>query len=200
MRRTVVRPAIGRGEIVSASVSARVNRFLRRIGLPGVAGLGVLAACAAFWGSALAPLEERAAGARARLARFDAGPGAAQRAAARTPESGLAEFYRFFAMERDATAWLERLHALARAESLELPQGAYRYNQVSDERLARYEINLPVRGTYPQIRRFIAAVLNEVPVLSLDQIAFEKKRVGDGEVEAQLRLTLYLAPRAQGKG
>lgn len=180
-------------------MSAAANRFLRRIGLPGVLALGVLAACAAFWASTLAPLEERASTARARLARLDARPEAERRAAAETPEAGLAEFYRFFASDLDATAWLERLHALARAERLELPQGAYRYNPATDERLARYEINLPVRGTYPQIRRFIASVLNEVPVLSLDQIAFEKKRVGDGEVEAQLRLTLHVAPRAPGK-
>jgi hypothetical protein len=175
-------------------VSARslaLRRVLRQLGTPGVAGIGVLIACAAMFYSAQRPLEARIESLRTELAQAEAGAGA--RGAPRlAPQDGLAEFYRFFATGQDAEAWLARLFGLARAHGLELPQGAYRYNRLSGERLARYEVTLPVKGQYPQIRRFIAAALNEIPVASLDRVAFERKRAAEAQVEASIRFTLFL--------
>lgn len=168
------------------------KRLLRRLGAPGIAGIGVLAACAAMYASAQRPLEARLAAERGALeARIVMvrGGGAGEPL---TPEAGLADFYRFFATGVDGEQQLQRVFTLARRHQLELLQGAYRYNRVPGEKLARYEVTLPVKGTYAQIRRFLAATLNEIPVASLDRIAFERKRAADTQVEASLRFTLFL--------
>jgi hypothetical protein len=169
-----------------------LRRALRRLGAPGVAGIGVLAACAAMVVSAQQPLEARIAAGRAALESRDARPGGG--GAPLTPEAGLEAFYRFFATGVGAEQQLERLFALARRHQLQLLQGSYRYNQSPGEKLARYEVTLPVKGSYAQIRRFLAAALNDIPVAALDRIAFERKRAADSQVEAAIRFTLFIDP------
>jgi len=180
-----------------------LRRALRRLGAPGVAAIGVLAACAAMLASTQLPLQARIAAESAALAGRAASPGgdagSERGGAPLTPEAGLDAFYRFFATGVGAEQQLERLFALARRHQLELLQGTYRYNRVQGEKLARYEVTLPVKGTYAQIRRFLAAALNDIPVASLDRIAFERKRAADSQVEAAIRFTLFVEPPAAAR-
>jgi hypothetical protein len=53
-------------------------------------------------------------------------------------------------------------------------------------------VTLPIQATYPQIRRFVASLLNEIPVLAVDSVALERKQPTDRQVDAQLKLTLFL--------
>jgi hypothetical protein len=53
----------------------------------------------------------------------------------------------------------------------------------------RYEIMLPVSGSYPQIRDFLKRALTEIPVLSLDSISVKRS---DQALQAEMRLTLHL--------
>ena len=56
----------------------------------------------------------------------------------------------------------------------------------------RYEIALPLAGDYAQIRAFLENALLEVPVLSLDQLSFRRKRSNDLAVETDARLSLHI--------
>ena len=58
--------------------------------------------------------------------------------------------------------------------------------------MLRYEITLPLTGSYSQIRSFLKNALAEIPVLSLDQVNLKKDRPGDGPVNADVRMTLHL--------
>lgn len=174
------------------AATVRLRRTLRRLGAPGIAGIGLMLACAAMYVSAQRPLEARVAAERAVLE--SRGAQLSRGGPAPTPEAGLEAFYRYFATGVDAEQQLERLFALARRQQLELLQGSYGYNRVPGERLARYEISLPVKGTYAQVRRFLASALNEIPVVALDRVAFERKRAVDPHVEANIRLTLFVEP------
>jgi Tfp pilus assembly protein PilO len=49
-----------------------------------------------------------------------------------------------------------------------------------------------VTGNYEQIRKFSEAVLNAMPVMALEQITFRRKKATDTQIEAEIRLTLYL--------
>jgi hypothetical protein len=167
-----------------------LRRALRRLGAPGVVAIGVLVACATLFASAHRPLQARIALERAALESHDAR--VAGGGSPLSTEAGLETFYRFFATGVGAERQLERLFALAKRHQLELLQGSYRYNRTPGEKLARYEVTLPVKGSYAQIRRFLAAALNEIPVASLDRIAFERKRAADSQVEASIRFTLFV--------
>ena len=59
-------------------------------------------------------------------------------------------------------------------------------------KLTRYQLTLPVKGSYRQIRGFIAQVLTDVPASALEEIGFRRDTVGTDRIDARLRLTLYL--------
>ena len=91
---------------------------------------------------------------------------------------------------------LERLFRLAEAQQLQLLQGDYRLEKQS-ELLQVYRVTLPLRGSYPQVRAFVAAALNDMPYLSLDAIRFERQRVGDANVETRVKFSLFLSAPKQ---
>jgi hypothetical protein len=171
---------------------ARLNALLRRLGVAGVLGIGVLLACGAFWVSALKPLQEEAAAQRLALERLRARtPYQPVSSAGRAEE--LRRFYNLFPPGADLTGELERLHRLARAARLELAQGEYRLERRAAG-LWSYRVTLPVRGSYPQVRDFLSAVLKDMPTASIEALRFERKKAADAQLEAQLRLTLYARP------
>lgn len=158
------------------------------------AALLLLAAAGAFHMLAVAPLERRALALERELeVSAQAKPRAGvTRASGATPEAKLDAFYRYFQREESPAEWLARLHTVASASGLELRSGEYRAEEPG-RRLQRYRIALPVSGTYTQVRAFIEASLEAVPVLSLDQASFRRRTATDGRVEVDLSFTLYLA-------
>lgn len=164
----------------------RLRRLLEALGPAGIAGVGVLLFCAAFYYNALAPalaeLERRSAAAR----RLPAQPLAGGDAAAE-----LERFYSRFPRLDRLHEELEALYSHARASKVQLLQGEYRL-EASAGALTAYHVALPVRGDYPQLRQFVGRVLKDMPTASLDALRFERKKAADAQLEAQVRLTIYL--------
>jgi hypothetical protein len=136
-------------------------------------------------GQDLAALERRVAGLRGQGAERAAG------AAAREPGAQLARFQAQFPPRVSAVDGLQRIHAVAQANRLALMQGDYRF-VAGVGGLARYQITLPLRGRYPDIRAFLAAVLAGLPTATLDKVSFDRPKIGDASVQATVRLSLFL--------
>jgi hypothetical protein len=102
----------------------------------------------------------------------------------------LRRFYGNFPAMQKLPDELERLYGLARAARLDLLRGEYRLER-RGRGLASYRVTLPMRGTYPQIREFVGSSLKQMPYAALDGLRFERRKVGDGQVEAQVRLIVY---------
>ena len=92
-----------------------------------------------------------------------------------------------------ASELIERLYHLASAEHISLARGEYALGIDPKTQLARYQIVLPVRGSYPQIRGFLKGLLGQLPTLVLEDLELQRKRIGDSELNARLRMTLYLS-------
>lgn len=176
-------------------MSVLLQRWLRSLGMAGVLAIGVLAACAAFWASALRPVEDQLAAQRQAL----------ERLRARTPyqpvsRSGPAEELRgFYALFPDAgkfTDELEQLHRLARRAGVELEHGEYRLER-PPHGLWAYRVTLPARGTYPQVRGFVGALLRDMPTAALEGLRFERKKAVDDQLDAQIRITLFARPSVE---
>jgi hypothetical protein len=169
---------------------------VRLLGLPGTLGALLMVAGAGFFTLGFQPLERRHA---MLLEQF-------QRAATHKPrpdpnlilvtaaEDRLASFYAFFRRDDAVTDHLARLYALARQAGLEPRTAEYRLDEARSLRLSEYTISMPVTGTYSQVRTFLEQVLDEIPVLTLDQATMRRKRVANHLVEADLRFTVFLAP------
>jgi Tfp pilus assembly protein PilO len=200
------RPAAApEGAAASASVVAlatarfapqrSLRRWLRLLGWPGILGIGVLVMCATFYLSTLQPAAERlretqqsAASLRDQMKQA----GEVAKGPERPVAEQLAEFYKLFPNEKDLPDWLAKVFAAAQAQGLVLEQGEYKTQRDKIGHLMHYEITLPVKGEYPQIRKFLAALTRDVPIVGLQQIEFERQKVGTPTVDSKIRLVLYL--------
>ena len=174
---------------------ALLKRGLARLSREGAAGALLLAVCGAFYFTALRPTEVRLDQLQTRVTSLHD----QLRATARTlrpdadaPAEQLVTYYKFFPTQTSAPTWLAKIYRAASDQNLQLEQGDYRAGREKAGRLVRYQITLPVKGSYVQLRKFLAAVLSEIPIVSLDHISFERQKIGDDFVEAKIRLTLYL--------
>lgn len=118
----------------------------------------------------------------------------------RAAQGGLAEaggaeeigrFHAHFAGTAQ-TEWLRRVYAAAATHGLVLERGEYRGSPIQGGKLVRYQITLPVKGSYPQIRRFVDQILADVPVAAIDDISFKRESIGATQLEARIRLALFV--------
>lgn len=92
----------------------------------------------------------------------------------------------------DAGELVRKMATLAQHQQLVLVQGDYSSQFHSTTQATQVQINQPIRGTYPQLRRYIEAVLRAVPNASLDQITARRENVGQSQLEARLRWSVWL--------
>jgi len=174
----------------------RLRRLARSLTWTMVLALGLIAFDVAFYYSTVAPmLQERTqlrAEASRLLAALERSP-ARETTAPRDPEADLSAFYSALPHPANAPDLLRRLHRAAQTQGLRLEQGEYRALPDPGGKLTRYQILLPAKGTYPEVRRFLAQAGREIPGLSLDGISFQRKKIGDEAVEAQMKFTLFLS-------
>jgi hypothetical protein len=79
-----------------------------------------------------------------------------------------------------------------------LRQGEYKAAYDRDARIHTYQVSLPVKGSYRAVWQFAMLALRAIPFASLDELSFRRDAIGQADVEARLRLTLYLSGAAPG--
>lgn len=179
----------------------RVHRLnaieaIRRLGLPGAAGAALLVFAAAWALLVVLPGIDARERAQARAQRAEARLASVQRGevpVSEAPARRLQDFRAGLPVQPAATQAIDRLYAAAEQEKLSLARGEYALVVEPEMALARYQILLPVRGAYPQLRRFLASALDAVPALGLEDLDLQRKQVSDTELEGRIRMTLYLS-------
>ena len=164
------------------------------LGAPGVIGIGVLLFCAFFYLSGVRPLERELEAQRVVAERLKSR--APVRLVARDRGEELQRFYALFPAIDQLPRELDRVYALARAANLQIQQGEYRL-EARGAGLLAYRVTFPIRGTYAELRQFVDATLKDMSTVSLDTLRFERKKAGDTQLEAQVRLTLHFRPNGE---
>ena len=89
-----------------------------------------------------------------------------------------------------------------RAELREMPsQKAWR--ELPDEAKAQVDtlqMIVPVKGRYPDVRRWIEEILATQPYTALNELGFKREEIGINQIEARVRLTLWLRPAGAADG
>jgi hypothetical protein len=127
-------------------------------------------------------------------------PGTAPMAVAMPEQDNLAAFYGTLGERRYAEQQVKTLFGLAAKSGLSLAQGEYKSVYDRNAHVWTYQVNLPVKGSYAAIWQFAFGALRAIPFASLDDIGFRREAIGDPQVEARLRLTLYLSDRLADHG
>ncbi len=156
-----------------------------RMGWPGLTGVGLLIAAVLMRALLLPELRHDIEALEAEVARV-------QQLRARPVEAPMAsDALGRLGDPHDTPGAVGRLFRAAARAGLELEQGEYRLQQAGGG-LWRYQIVLPVVGSYPALRTFLADALNANPGLALDGLYLGRERVESAELRAVMRFTLYL--------
>lgn len=88
---------------------------------------------------------------------------------------------------------LERLHRIADRHGLVWKVGEYRLHP-SEPRMpyARYEVNVPLTGTYTQLRTFVGESLRELPGAALEGLTIRRETISRPQSDAVLKLVVFL--------
>ncbi|MEW6679349.1 MAG: hypothetical protein AB1421_15655 [Pseudomonadota bacterium] len=162
-----------------------------RLGWPGLLGLGLLAASLALCLLAVKPMETRAQALETR-----AQDQVRQQALKPDIHTAPVQDWRSnLPADRQAYARLARLFEAAETAGLALDEGNYRTQTETRSGLVRRVVILPVAGTYPALRSFMAEALNQDAALALEGLRMSRETLETPDLEAELRLAYYLEAR-----
>jgi Tfp pilus assembly protein PilO len=169
------------------------KRGLIKLRWPGLLGLTLLVFALAFYAFGTAPMRARLAALETQRADLAARIGARGPSTQPTTQrSQLSNFYAFFPLTRALPDLLGSIERAAKSNRLQLDKGEYRLSLEHGFPLARYQVTLPVQGSYGEVRGFVNAVLDAVPAAALEELALKREEIGEPLVEAHVRFVLFL--------
>ena len=171
-----------------------LRRGAARLGWMGAAGAALIVLALAEWGSFALPAGEHAQELEAQLLRLRESPRSGREIGASSEGdlgAQIAAFEKFFPAAVDINRLTAEIHQAAEKEKLVLEKGEYRLSEEQGLNLLRYQITLPVKGSYASLRGFLRRVLRDIPSLSLDGVSLQRQNAGDEVLEAQIRLSLF---------
>jgi hypothetical protein len=100
-------------------------------------------------------------------------------------------FYRAFPTEDHVPEALGQLYRAADKYELVLETGEYARTRTGADRLIRYRVMLPVKGSFKQVLAFMDKALKD-PNMALENATFKRDKVDDEQVEAKLSFILFV--------
>jgi Tfp pilus assembly protein PilO len=167
-------------------LAKQLYRLRGELGAMGMAAMVLFICAALFMTFVLQPLKDKNRSLAARAETMSDTPRADGSA-----NQKLAALYQYLAKPEATTDWLAKLYAIGRATGVELQSASYK-TQGAAGRLERYEMTIPLTGSYTQMREFLKRALAEIPVLSLDQVTLKRENRREGMLRAELRLTFHM--------
>lgn len=170
---------------------ANLKREMKRIGVPGLAGIVLLVFSVTFYFSAIRTSQHQLDNAKKENASWQTHLKNSEDLP-RSVETQLSEFYGAFPTEDKETEILASIYAAAAHHNLALETGEYKRQNDDSHKLIRYQATFPIQGSYVQIRKFMADVLTALPSVSLDDVSFKRDSIGSGSLDARVKLTLFM--------
>jgi hypothetical protein len=165
------------------------------LGTPGKTGFGLLVFSAVFFIAAVLPRHVETSALMHKAQEVKVNPQEKITVAAGRKiqgDQGLQAFYAFFPNIDSSPFWIREMVQAAATSDVEISGSDYRMVRDKGWRLARYEMMLPVRGRYSQVRAFIAAALHIVPPMALVEVVIKREGVESELLETNLKFNLYL--------
>lgn len=170
------------------------KRAIRRLGLLGGLGIGIAIIGLIAYYSAILPQKREVQALKNETEKLKSNTEASKLARINSPstQTQLARFYQRFPSTTAAPDLLDKIYATAKTHGLSLEQGDYRWVHEDQDKLMRFEVVLPVKGSYIQVRKFVNQLMLDLPNLAVDDISFQRQRVGDAVVQSQIKFSLFL--------
>jgi hypothetical protein len=171
-----------------------LRRATRRLGAVGYSAIALFMAALGIFLAGIFPIREEVEVLRAEVAAQPTRP--VTTVPVLLPEQLLAEelttFDKRFPTVDALSDVLEALFTLAGNQGLEVNRGEYTLVEKAGGILRRFEVTLPVTGTYSQIRGFVLQVLEKLPSTALADLAFERGKIAEGQAMVSLRFIFFV--------
>lgn len=190
------------------TVALQVQLGLARAGAAAWIAGGVLALGLAAWGWLLSQPGQTTEALQARLLqaqrRLQAegpqgrspAPVPAARGEGASTAAPLQAFHAALGEASTTEAYVRQLFAAAGRHEISLGQGEYRWQVDGLAQTERYQIRLPIKGTYAALRGFCDQVLRDLPFAALDELSLKRDALDDETLSAIVQFSLYLHPGA----
>lgn len=177
------------------NASYEFTQKLKRIGWREVTGLLLVGSAIVLTAMVTRPLAGEVDELRSRLVeletrRLSGDIESEQRS--RTRSERVADFYASFPQWQSSSQWIGEINAAATRQGVQLTAGEYQVQRRVNHQLVGYQITLPVRASYLQVRAFLADVLENVPPVAIDEVRFSREEVDERSLDVRIRLTLYV--------
>lgn len=116
-----------------------------------------------------------------------------------TDEQRISSFTNNLGEYQSSEQFLQVIFNNASKAGIILSSAEYRSPAETNDQFRRYQLTLPLKGSYSQIRQFCRDTLIALPFASLDEISFKREVIGNSLLEARLRFTLHLTPNSRSK-
>ena len=173
-------------------------KFKRQLGWVGLLGLVGLFYGAIYYFTAVVPAQSSLIVARQALleAKSEQFANTSQVAViTQSPIKRLQNFDGSFPNAESINSTWGRISKLLEKSGLIVEHSVYESSPEKHAGLLRYHLNMPVKATYPQIRGFLAEVIQTIPNAALENINFKRESVDSPIVDANISLVIYV--RAQ---
>lgn len=181
------------GTLAMDRVSWTVKRQLVNLRWVGALGVALLVVAVGLYAFGIGPAQDRLSALSAERTALAARLGSRDEARAPvTQSSQLSNFYAFFPPTGAVPDLLGSIERAAQDNGLVLLKGEYRLTRDPQFRLTRYQVTLPLRGSYADVRGFVNDVLEDVPAAALEDLTLKREEIGEPDVEARVRFTLFL--------
>lgn len=173
-----------------ARLTQSVSYWIGLISKPGLVGIALIVIAAALAASVVGPQQQRIAQLEAEIERLRRAPPPAE--PVETEEGKVENFYRSLPQSASTPDWLQKVYDAASSNGVVLEQGEYVALSNPNAKIEQYRLIFPVKGSYPQLRKFATGALESVPALALESAMFKREKIADGAVDAKLTFLLYL--------
>jgi hypothetical protein len=191
-------PAVRTGTDLLGSVREAAGQLLpqlqyriTRLGVAGQVGLAAFTTAAAVAIVALVPAQRGLQSLQEALLR------AQHPAAAVGIHEAVPHLVASLPTRAQIPAVIGQILAQAQAAGVALDKGRYAYEPPKAGTIGRYEVEFPVSAAYPAVRTFINGTLTAVPAAGLDKLRFERKAVGEQNVNADVSFVIYVRGEGQ---
>ncbi len=93
----------------------------------------------------------------------------------------------------DIPLLLTRIQRAAVQAGLGWPRADYQFNAASDDAPASIDVQCALKGSYPNLRRFVTSLLQDSPTLNLREFRLSRSNANASEVDAKIAIVVFLA-------
>jgi Tfp pilus assembly protein PilO len=179
----------------AASLQRQIGYYRARLGPMGLLGVALLLLAVLTWFGLVRSGENEILRNQHKieaLKQQQAAKSSLPASSALNREEQLRVFYASFATAEKLPDTLKRIYQAAEKQGLVLETGEYTRVQAGAERLARFRVSLPVKGSFRQVLGLMDTVLQENNTVALENVAFKRDKVDDEAIEAKVVFLVFM--------